>query len=172
MSTAPPMAQLLPLLREFGQLDKARSREGLTPLQYQRWLDLKRTLAKHVEPGAGPEGIERRNHLRLPMRLLVEYRSRDSLRSAMITNLSRGGVFINTAFAPEIGARFTLCLRIDETQEAVDVPCEVVSHNVGDGFSTQTLGMGLKFGRLDAAQQATVDDLFDLAVTQNAKGDD
>ncbi len=166
------MARLLPLLREFGWLDKARSREGLTPLQYQRWLDLKLTLAKNMDPNGAPSGVERREYLRLPMRLLVQYGTRNQLRDALLTNVSRGGVFINTAFPPEIGAKFTLCIRVDETREAVDLPCEVVSHNVGDGFSTQTLGMGLKFGSLDDAQRRVVEQLFDLAVEQASDADD
>ena len=165
------MTRLLPLLREFGALDKQRDAGGLTPLEYQRWVDLQRTLSKHYPQGEAPEGAERRQHMRLPIRLLVQYKSRDQLHEAVITNVSRGGLFISTAFPPEIGTQFTLCIRIDATGEAVDLPCEVVSHNVGRDFSTSALGMGLRFGSLDEAQRVVVDGLFDIAVEQTADDD-
>jgi uncharacterized protein (TIGR02266 family) len=162
------MTRLLPLLREFGALDKRRSREGLTPVEYQRWVDLTHTLSKHYPQGEPPEGAERREHMRLPLRLLVEYKNLDQLHEAVITNVSRGGLFISTAFPPEIGTQFTLCIRVDASGESVDLPCEVVSHNVGRDFSTSALGMGLRFRNLDEAQRAVVDSLFDIAVEQAA----
>jgi len=165
------MTRLLPLLREFGALDKRRCREGLTPSEYQRLMDLKHTLSKHYPQGDAPEGAERRQHMRLPLRLLVQYKTRDALHDAVITNVSRGGLFISTAFPPEIGTQFTLCIRIDATGEAVDLPCEVVSHNVGRDFSTRALGMGLRFGNLNESQRAVVDGLFDIAVEQTADQD-
>ena len=33
--------QLMPLMREFGGLERMRLGAGVTPLEYQRWLDLK-----------------------------------------------------------------------------------------------------------------------------------
>ena len=38
--------EILPLLREYRVLERKRSDEGVTPLEYQRWLDLKRRLAE------------------------------------------------------------------------------------------------------------------------------
>jgi len=162
------LSRLLPLLREFGALDRRRDRAGLTLLECQRWVDLKRTLSKHYPQGEAPVGAERRRHVRLPMRLLAQYETRDQLHESLITNVSRGGMFISTAFPLEIGTEFILCIRIDTTGEAIELPCEVVSHNIGPDLSTSMLGMGLRFGRLAEAQRTAVDDLFDIAVEQTA----
>lgn len=158
------MSRMLPLLREFGSLDKKRSHQGVTPAEFQRWSELRQVLEKHIPQGKPPEGRERRQHVRVPTRMLMQFKTRDQLGEAIVTSISRGGVFINTAFPPPIGSKFTLCLRVDATRESVDVPCEVVSHNVGNQFSTQHLGMGVKFGNLDAERREVVEALLEAAL--------
>lgn len=158
------VARLLPLLREYGSLERKRIREGVTPLEYQRWLDLEKTLATQIFHGEGPGGIERRRHLRVPTRMLAQFKTRDHLKDAVISNISRGGLFINTPFTAEIGSFFVLCIRVDATRDAVDVPCEVVSHGVSDNFCTQEPGMGVKFMNLNAEQRETVDKLLAAAL--------
>jgi uncharacterized protein (TIGR02266 family) len=163
MAARKSMSDLLPLLREYGLLDRKRHGDGVTPREYQRWTELKLRLGRQIPQGEPPGGRERRQHLRVPMRMLVQFKTHQQLQEAIITNISQGGLFISTAFAPEIGTVFTLCLRVDATREAVDVPCEVVSANVGDGFTTQDFGMGVKFMNLNPKQREIVEALFAAA---------
>jgi uncharacterized protein (TIGR02266 family) len=171
MSSPKPLGRLLPLLREFGLLDRKRSADGVTPLEYQRWRDLKKTLANSIPQVAAPSGRDRRQHVRVPTRILIDFRSSDELREAVISNISHGGLFINTPFAPDIGQEFMLCLRVGESTEVLDVPCEVISNNVGNGFTTDTLGMGVKFKNLDAQQREAVDRLFESALAAEDDAD-
>ena len=43
--------QLMPLMREFGGLERKRLGAGVTPLEYQRWLDLKGQIGKNFAKG-------------------------------------------------------------------------------------------------------------------------
>lgn len=154
------MMRLLPLLREYGALERKRVHEGVTPIEYQRWRDLEEKLSKQIFQDARPQAVERRKHLRVPTRMLVEYRSHDQLKEAIISNVSKGGLFINTRFPPAIGTTFVLIIRVDATGERVEVPCEVVSTNLGGSMKPQQQGMGVKFIGLGAEQRRAVDHLF------------
>jgi Tfp pilus assembly protein PilZ len=155
-----PMMRVLPLLRQFRLLERKRSDEGVTPSEYERWNELKLLLSKHVPQSITPSGGERRKHVRIPSRILVEFSSPGHLKSAVIRNVSRGGLFINTPFAPEIGTKLVLVLSVGAQGEKLEIPCEVVSNNVGDGFSTNNLGMGVRFGVLSDPQRGAVESLF------------
>ncbi len=150
MSTSPTSpdtdpARSLRLLGEFRALDRDRVGAGLTPLEYQRWLDLKRMLDARLQPTPDPTE---------PPRLRVEYRDEAKLVASLIRELPQGGLFVGTPFAPEIGTELVLCIHVRSTGESVELPGIVVSNNVGDGFSTAELGMGVRLRRLDAEQRA------------------
>lgn len=158
------MMRLLPLLREYGALERKRVREGVTPLEYQRWRDLEQKLSSQIFQEAGDYAVERRKHLRVPTRMLVAYRSHDELKEAIVSSVSKGGLFISTPFPPEIGTTFMLILKVDETGENVEVPCEVVSTNLDGAMSGDQFGMGVKFIGLGAEQKRAVDAMFASAL--------
>lgn len=160
MAVQREMTRILPLLREFRVLERKRSEAGVTPAEYDRWNDLKQRLAQHVPQSKTPAGAERRQHVRVPSRILVEFSSPGQLKDAVIRNVSRGGLFINTPFAPEIGTHLVLLLGIGHQTDKIEIPCEVVSKNVGDDFSTQNHGMGVRFGVLSDSQREAVERLF------------
>jgi Tfp pilus assembly protein PilZ len=163
MEAMKSMTRLLPLLREFSELERRRIQQGVTPVEYQRWLDLSALLQKHVNRSA-PEGGAQRRHIRVPTRMLVEFRSRDALRQAIISSISRGGLYIDTPAVHGVGEIFTLCIRVSATGERVDVPCEVVSSDVDSGMASGASGMGVKFGVLSAEQRRAVDEIFAAAL--------
>jgi len=164
MSARQSMMRLLPLLREYGALERKRVREGVTPVEYQRWRDLEEKLSKQIFQDAGPQAVERRRHLRVPTRMLVQYRSHDQLKDAIISNVSKGGLFISTPYPPEIGTTFVLIIRVDTSGETVEVPCEVVSVNPGSSTRPHQQGMGVKFIGLGTDQRRAVEHLFAAAL--------
>jgi Tfp pilus assembly protein PilZ len=164
MPASKSMGRLLPLLREYGSLERKRIREGVTPSEYQRWLELEKTLADHISEQQGSQGSERRRHIRVPTRMLAQFKTRNQLKDAVISNVSRGGLFIRGPISAEIGSTFVLCIRVAATGENVDVPCEVVSRNVGDKFTTMEVGVGVKFVNLNAEQRLAVDGLLSAAL--------
>jgi uncharacterized protein (TIGR02266 family) len=158
------MDRLLPLVREFGALEKRRGTQGVTPREYRRYIELRRKLARHVDEPSRPVGAENRKYLRVPTRLLIEYRAANQLKDAIIHNVSQGGLFISTAEPLAVGAKFTLCLAIGDIDWRIEVPCEVVTNNVANEFSTDRLGMGIKFASLNEEQRRAIDLLFTQAL--------
>lgn len=152
--------RLLPMVREFGALERKRAGEGVTPEEYQRWCELKKRIERHFPQSPTPRGAERRAFVRIPTRMLVEFRSLGASRDAVARTISRGGLFINTSCPPEVGTHLTLLVRSEEGASPVELPCEVVSTNLRPSAAGSALGMGVKFGALDARQRELVDRLF------------
>ena len=125
-------------LREVVSLNKRRTGEGITPLEYQRWLDLSAKLREDF-PGHPPLGGRGETCIR------VEFHDLEDVRASTMLNVRPIGIFVSTPFAAEVGASFGLVAFVKDTQAAYRSRVEVVSNNVGPDYSTANLGMGLKF---------------------------
>ncbi|MEM7409088.1 MAG: hypothetical protein AAF430_02500 [Myxococcota bacterium] len=133
------MASPQDLLREYAVLNRRRKGDdGVTPLEYQRWSDLRGKLEKTF-PGRSAPGSEGRSRIR------VEFECRDALADAAMFNVRPVGLFIATPFALESGIEFELLAVVEDTGERFETRCKVVSNNVGPDFSTAALGMGVRF---------------------------
>ena len=139
------------ILREVVGLNKRRTGEGLTPLEYQRWLDVSAQLRKAF-PNHPPLG-------RGETCLRIEYRDLEDLHSWVMLNIHPIGIFVNTPFAPEVGSRFRILATIKETGKQYESWVEVVSNNVGPDYSTAHLGMGLRFTRSSCELRSLLDEL-------------
>jgi Tfp pilus assembly protein PilZ len=135
--------QALKLFAEFRTLDRQRTRMGIRPLDYQRWLDLQHTLSQKYGKPVDFEGVTR---------LRVSYRTEDHLMDSVIPELGEGGLFVGTPFAPEVGERLILVIEVGQVEE-FEMPCVVVGNNVSSGFTTARLGMSVEFQGLDEKQQ-------------------
>ncbi len=153
------------LFREYMTLDRRRaSEEGISVPDYQRWVQLKRMLNSHFQPGVQASHTDRRESVRVPTRLRVGFHSYGEIRESLMTNVSRGGVFISTPDPLPLGATLRLQIRIEESDEVMDVEAEVVSHNTGPGLITEQLGMGIKFINLSADEEKAVDNLYERSM--------
>jgi uncharacterized protein (TIGR02266 family) len=168
MSKSHVVERLLPLFREYMGLEKRRGDQGVTPPEFQRWLDLKRILGKHFQKGPDRE---QRQSPRVETRMRVEFKSAEHFRDATIKNLSRGGVFVATPFAAEVGTELILRIHIRATGEDLEVPGVVVSNNIADDQTTSNLGMGVRFGNLSDEQRASLDALYERVVEQGVDCD-
>ncbi len=162
MPSPDSVQRLLPLVREYGRLEKKRTQDSVTPGEFERWAELRATLEKSFPQGTRPPGGERRQTLRLPTRMLVEYSNHGDLGSALIRNISRGGLFIATDHAVEVGTEIMLLIRVGPGAGTVELPAEVAS--TGVNAENGQMGMGCKFGQLNAAQQQVVDEMFATAL--------
>ena len=140
------------LLREFVALNRKRSGAGITPLEFQRWLDLSQQLRRKFpdHPPLGERGATR---------ICVEFASRVALKDGVMLNGRPIGTFVATPFAPEKGTKFELRVLVVETGEEFESQVEVVSMNVGPEFSTQYLGMGLRFVQSRCDLRSVLDEL-------------
>jgi Tfp pilus assembly protein PilZ len=140
------------LLREYVDLNNRRAGAGITPLEYQRWLDLGQQLGKAF-PGHPPLGQ------RGETRIVVEFKDREHLEKAVMMNIRPVGLFVNTPFAPNRGTKLDLRVHVEETGEVFNSRVVVVSIDVGAEFSTAVQGMGLKFRDANCELRAVLDEL-------------
>ena len=160
------MANMPALLREFMRLERMREAQGFSMADLERWGAIKQKLASHF--GAKiPKGVaDQRRSLRIPTRLRVSFESYGALQRCLMTNISRGGVFVSTAQPLPIGTPFELRIEIGETGETIAVRGEVASVNSGPKLSTRELGMGIRFVNLDEGQEKQIEELYGRAMSQ------
>jgi len=125
------------LLREYALLNRKRKSDGVTPLEYLRWQDLKGKLEKTFPGRPAPGGGGR-------VQVLIEYASARELAGSIMRNVKPIGLFVHTPFAPERGERFDLRVRLAGQAGHFDGNVSVASNNLGPDFSTADLGMGVR----------------------------
>ena len=155
------MRDIAARFREYVSLDRKRAAEGLSPAELRRWLNLKRSLGKTFSPDLTDRHADLRGSLRVPARLAVSFGTVGELTRSLMTNLSRGGVFIATSDVLEIGAHVRLLVAIEETGKTLEIPGEVVSQNVDPGFETDQQGMGVRFLDVDGETREQIDRLYE-----------
>ena len=155
------------LFREFMALERRQaSDDGFSMSDYQRWMDLKRILNRHFQPGLKERHADRRESIRVPVKLRLGFDSYGDMRECLMTNLSRGGLFISTASPLPLGSKLRLWIKVGESGDEVDLEGEVASHNSGPGLLTEECGMGVKFVRLSEEQEKAVENLFERSLRQ------
>ncbi len=155
---------LMPLMREFGDLARKRVGAGVTPLEYQRFLDLKQQMGrKFSTPESTQTQASTAGSRNTPLtRLLVRFPNRAALVAAIVENIRPAGLLVSTPFAAEVGTRFLLKLALDHERESAEFPVVVATSIVDSAhtLSTTSMGMSLKIDRMNAAQSAGVSKLF------------
>lgn len=162
------MQDLASRFREYIQLERRRDGEGLSTAEYERWMQLKRLLSRRFSPGVSDEQADERRSVRIPTRLTATFRDEAELRSSLMSNLSRGGVFVATDRPLEIGASLELRIDLADSGESLEVPVEVVSCNVGPNFDRSQRGMGLRFRPTSDEMQRKLDALYERQLKEAA----
>jgi Tfp pilus assembly protein PilZ len=150
--------------REYVRLDRQR-REGTLSLQeIQRFQVLRRFLSIHFAPDHPEKVDERRDSVRVPTRIKVSFAADRELGHCLMTNVSRGGVFVQTDHPFEIKTTFTLVIHVESPPRDIAVPVEVVSIGVGPRFARDKRGMGLRFLEMSPAVEKQLADLYESAM--------
>lgn len=172
--TNPPEKIENPLLlfREYMNLERRRI-DGLSLEEHDRWNELRGRLEGvfgTLEGGESTPHRERRATPRVPTQLEVQFENDQAIGSMLMTNLSRGGLFIPTYSPLPIGSELKLRIRIDDPETEIVVVGEVASHNLGPRLEMARAGMGIRFKGLSEADQARIDDLYERVVERHLKG--
>lgn len=153
--------------REYVFLDRKRAREALTPAELTRWTLLKRHLGRVLQGAHGDDRADQRGSLRVPAQLKASFDSLGQLGDALITNLSRGGLFLATEHLLEIGTRVTLRVHVAGAEQDLEVLAEVVSQNLGPRGTPQR-GLGFRFSEAEGALRKQLDALYERALQASA----
>ena len=157
------------LYDEFIRLDRLRVERGLSVAELERWTGLLRLLEARSSKGRGIHAVERRRSPRVPTRLTCSFDSLGLFEQALITNMSRGGVFLRTKTPLPVGTKLKLRIRVEPNTD-LEVESEVVSNDVGPALGAARRGMGLRFTETDPELVGQIDDLCRRALAQ--AGDD
>lgn len=150
--------------REYVRLDRQRTEGALTLEELQRWRALKRFLSIHFSPDHPEKVDDQRGSVRVPTRVKVSFAAERELAHCMMTNVSRGGVFVQTDHPLELKTVFTLVIHVESPPRDIAVPVEVVSVGVGPQFARDKRGMGLRFLEMPAAVEKQLRELYENAM--------
>lgn len=149
----------LSTFREYMSLERRRA-SGLSPAELERWTLLRERLHGVFGLRDGPCKQEQRATVRIPTAIDVRFENLADVGDALMTNLSRGGIFVRMERPPRIGTELALRIRVTDPLREIRLVGEVVSHHVGPRLDLGQRGMGLRFKVSNAAEQARVDELY------------
>ncbi len=152
------------LVQEFLRLSRRRLRRNpaLTPLEHQRWLDLRwRIEDLLVGPRPQREGPPRKS-LRVPARYKAQYADSDREEIATIEEIAEGGLFLATDRPMPVGSSLHLKLTSD-AGEMYELEGAVVWIR-RPGEDAGPPGMGVQFESLDDTQREAIAHLVEAAL--------
>lgn len=100
--------------------------------------------------------------------ILLKVSSRNELRPVWMSDMSKGGLFVQTADPPEL--RSTVSVRISTPEGALDLSAEVV--HVVEPNAHFPGGVGLQFTNLDADKRGAIERYVEGLAEQLTRGDD
>lgn len=112
-----------------------------------------------------PEKIEKSKHPRqserLQHELLVAYRTVDGFITDWATNISRGGIFINTRKPLAVGTTVRLIISLPDAQFPFDLTGKVMRVHEFDNAANQVPGMGIEFVDVDEDKKTRIEKFVD-----------
>jgi type IV pilus assembly protein PilZ len=102
-----------------------------------------------------------RQHQRLHHELLVAYKSVDGFITDWATNISKGGIFINTRKPHPVGSRVRLIISLPDAAFPFDLTGKVMRVNEFDNPSNQVPGMAIEFVDVDEDKKVRIERFVD-----------
>ena len=159
------MKDSLATFREYMRLERRRA-AGLSPEEFKRWETLRRSLDRVVGPLDSRSSSEKRATPRVPTSLKVSFENLREMGEVLMSNLSRGGVFVAIDPPPPIGTELKLRIQIVDPPRELVLGGEVASLHVGPRFEVNNRGIGIRFVNLSREDQALVDELYEEQVEE------
>jgi type IV pilus assembly protein PilZ len=98
-----------------------------------------------------------RKHQRLHHELLVAYKSVDGFITDWATNISKGGIFINTRKPHPVGSLVRLIISLPDAAFPFDLTGKVMRVNEFDNPSNQVPGMAIEFVDVDDDKKVRIE---------------
>jgi uncharacterized protein (TIGR02266 family) len=154
----------LPILVFSGTISGASEVRDLANLgiagyvnEYSASMQILPSLAPHLFP----DNFNRRHSPRVSLGIPVAYRFGNTIAAAVTLNLGRGGLAIRTMSPLDSAIRARVRFRLPNSKRDVDADACVA-------WSDRRVGMGMQFERIDAADQAAVEEFVDAQYLQHA----
>lgn len=114
-----------------------------------------------LAPHLFPDNFNRRGGPRVALGIPVAYRFGNTIAAAVTLNLGRGGLAVRTMSPLDESTRARVRFRLPNAKRDVDADARVA-------WSDRRVGMGMQFERIDAADQAAVEEFVDGQFMQHA----
>jgi Tfp pilus assembly protein PilZ len=167
---SPAISDSLATFREYMRYERRRA-SGLSPEDWERWQILRKRLDGVFGTFESPDGFGRRATPRIPTSLVVRFENFGEMGSVLMTNLSRGGIFVPTEQPAMIGTELKLRIQVVSPHREIVLVGEVVSRNVGPAFEVRRRGMGICFKSLSQSDQDLVDELYEQQMERHLESD-
>ena len=106
-------------------------------------------------------GAESREHHRVPVQLLVDYRSDGNYLFDFCRDLGVGGVFIQTKEPLPMGSEVALTFTLPDSKETLDAKGKVIwVQGQVEGRSEQSPGMGVQFDQFAPEQRELLEEFI------------
>jgi len=115
-----------------------------------------------LTPQLFPDNFNRRSSPRVVLGIPVNYRVGNTIAAALTLNLSHGGVAIRTTNPLTTDTVARLRLKLPGSKREIEVSATVT-------WSDKRVGMGLRFDRVTADDQALINDFVDAHFFQSRK---
>jgi uncharacterized protein (TIGR02266 family) len=155
----------LPILVFSGTIanaDEVRELAALGIAGYVNEYSAVQHILPSLAPHLFPDNFNRRSSPRVVLGIPIQYRFGNTIAAALTLNLSHGGIAIRTTSPLENGAKIKVRFRMPGSKKDIDAEGRVA-------WSDRRLGMGIQFERVDAANQAVIDQFVDAHFFSNRK---
>jgi len=155
----------LPILVFSGTIAAAEEVRELAALGVTGYIN-EYSAVQHILPSLSPhlypDNFNRRGSPRVILGIPVSYRFGNTIAAALTLNLSKGGVAIRTMTPLEPSTKVKLRFRLPGSKRDVEAESRI-------SWTDRRVGMGLQFEKVEAADQAAIDQFIDQHFFSNRK---
>ena len=134
--------------------DEVRELAALGVAGYVNEYSAVQHILPSLAPHLFPDNFNRRGSPRVVLGIPINYRFGNTIAAALTLNLSKGGIAIRTMTPLAAGSKVRARFRLPGSKRDIDAESRVA-------WSDRRLGMGLQFEKVEAGDQAAIDEFVD-----------
>src|SRR3954469_9182780 len=146
----------------IGSAEEVRELAALGVAGYVNEYSAVQHILPSLAPHLFPDNFNRRGSPRVVLGIPVAYRFGTTIAAALTLNLSKGGISIRTMSPLQQGEKLRARFRLPGQKRDIEAASRVA-------WSDRRLGMGLQFEKVEAIDQAAIDEFVDQHFFTNRK---
>jgi uncharacterized protein (TIGR02266 family) len=147
----------------IGSADEVRTLASLGVSGYINEYSAVQHILPSLAPHLFPDNFNRRLSPRVVLGIPVAYRFGSTIAAALTLNLSKGGLGVRTMSPLGAGTKVRARFRLPGSKHDVEAEARVA-------WSDRRVGMGFQFEKVNAEDQAAIDDFVDQHFFSNRRG--
>jgi uncharacterized protein (TIGR02266 family) len=142
--------------------DEVRDLAALGVAGYVNEYSAVQHILPSLAPHLFPDNFNRRGSPRVVLGIPVAYRFGNTIAAALTLNLSKGGIAIRTMSPLQPGVKVRTRFRLPGSKRDIEAESRIA-------WSDRRVGMGLQFEKVEAVDQAAIDEFVDQHFFTNRK---